>query len=318
MIEIEILHGEFIVRCNSLMITLQPMQATLIFALLSAGGPVESGRLAELLWGVVTEGSAATLRTHVKRVRAKAANAGAPPGRFIICDRAGNGRYVYKLPEGIRYDVTRFRALADSGAIAYGRGEYRQAAGHLTAALTLWSAVTSEDQILAAVADRPFVVKIRRDLWEARQDLIICKARTDIVLGLDRQVAASLAPLAEHWPADREIATLRADALYNSGQPQQAAEVLRLAVVAARETGLDPATSPRCSKRSWPAPGRGDGRSPPDACGTESAGPTRHGRLTHCCTWQYPSGSCASRPEPTVAGTPAASSTMTVCQIVSP
>lgn len=239
MINIRFLQGTFRLTCNGILVALQPMQINALLALHCSGGPVESRRLVDLLWDSPTQGSHATLRTHIRRIRSKITAAGGRFDELIITTPIGDGRYTYQLAGGIRYDAAQFAALAGSGFTALRRGDYQPASDQLGAALGLWGSITMEDQILPEAIRRPFAVQTRERLWEARKDAGIGKAAADISLGLHRQAAANLALMADEWPHDREVLRLRVIALHRCGMTEKASEVCRAAIVSTRELGID-------------------------------------------------------------------------------
>jgi SARP family transcriptional regulator, regulator of embCAB operon len=241
MVEIGLLQGTFILRCNGVRITLRPMETRVLLALYCAGGPVESSRLVELLWHLPTQGAHTTLRTHIRRIREKVtATTGPVPEELIITTTPiGSGQWTYELARGIRYDTAEFSALTSSGFAALAHGEYQQASDQLGAALALWGSITRKDQILAEAAGRPFALETRDRQWQARKDASLGKAEADISIGLHRQAAANLAMMARDWPQDLEIAELRILALHRCGRTEAASEACRLAILAARNAGID-------------------------------------------------------------------------------
>jgi DNA-binding SARP family transcriptional activator len=241
MVDIRLLQGTFILRCNGMRITLRPMEIRVLLALYCAGGPVESSRLVELLWHMPTQGSHSTLRTHIRRIREKvtAASVLALEEFIITTTPTGGGRWTYELASYIRCDAAEFSALAGSGFSAFARGEYQRASDQLGAGLALWSSVIRKDQILAEAAGRPFALKTREKYWQTRKDVGLSKAEADINIGLHRQAAADLVLMARDWPQDLEIAELRVVALHRCGRTEEASEVCRLAILAARDAGTD-------------------------------------------------------------------------------
>ena len=133
MIEVGLLQGTFILRCNGIRLALRPMEIRVLLALYCAGGPVESSRLVELLWHVPTQGSHGTLRTHIRRIREKVgATSVLALEEFVITTTPiGGGQWTYELASGIRYDAAEFSALASSGFSAFARGEYQRASDQL-------------------------------------------------------------------------------------------------------------------------------------------------------------------------------------------
>jgi DNA-binding SARP family transcriptional activator len=239
MITIAFLQGRFVLRCDDKRIDLQPMQIRVLLALYCAGGRVETSQLVNLLWHIPTSGNRDTLRTHIKRIRDKVADAGGTPDEFIVTTPIGDGQYAYELAGDVRFDANEFSVLASGGYTALAVREYRQASGQLGAALALWGTVTTKDQLLPEAAAYPFALQTRDKLWQARKDAGIGKAEADTNIGLHRLAAADLARMAHHWPQDREIAEHRVIALYRCGRSEEASEVCRLAIRAAREVGID-------------------------------------------------------------------------------
>jgi DNA-binding SARP family transcriptional activator len=189
MIKIQFLQGTFTLSCDSIRIPLQPMQINALLALYCSGGPVESRRLVDLLWDTPTQGSHATLRTHIRRIRMKITAIDGHADEFIVTTPIGDGQYTYQLASDVRCDAAEFSALATSGSVALARGEYQPASDQLGAALALWGSITLKSQILPEAAGRPFAVQTREKLWQARKDAGISKAAADINLGLHRRDA---------------------------------------------------------------------------------------------------------------------------------
>jgi DNA-binding SARP family transcriptional activator len=234
MIKVELL-DRFRLTYNDRPIPLQPMQAALITVLWCLGRSAETDQLAEALWEVPAQGRNDLLRArrdqvrlHVSRARkAIASAAGLPSEGFIVTGQPGAGRTRYQLTETILFDTDQFFALTGEGMRARARGEHHRAADLLTAALGLWGPVSTHDRVLAAAAGRPSVTAAVTRLREARKEAIAALAKAEISIGLHRQAASDLKPLARDWPDDLEIAQLLAIALYRSGQPVAASEVAR-------------------------------------------------------------------------------------------
>jgi hypothetical protein len=245
-------------------IPLQPLQINALLALYCSGGPVESRRLVDVLWDTPTQGSHATLRTHIRRIRMKITAIEGHPDEFIITTPVGDGQYTYQLADGIRCDAAEFSALASSGFAVLARGEYQPASDQLGTALALWGSITLKNQILPEAAGRPFAVQTRETLWQARKDAGIARAAADINLGLHRRAAADLILMTDEWSHGREILRLLVVALHRCGLTESPARCAgpRSKQPASWASTMGPCSS--CSRISWPEPCHCAILSPPD------------------------------------------------------
>ena len=249
MIKVELLET-FKLTYNDRPIALQPMQATLITVLWCLGRSADADQLADALWEIPSQGSSDNLRArrdqvriHVSRARKAIASAAGPAqDEFIVTNQPGAGRTFYQLTKTIVFDADQFLALTQDGLRALARAEHHRAADILTAALDLWGPVATHDQIFTGVAGRPFVGEAVIRLREARRDAMAGLGKAEITIGLHRKAASDLRPLARDWPDDLEIAHLLAIALYRSGQPGVASEVVRQMIVTAHDAGVDDRT----------------------------------------------------------------------------
>lgn len=209
----------------------QKPRGLLAMLLVHRGRPVQAERLVHALWGESpSDGAAATLRSHVVRVRRLLDTAGTP-ARI----ESRSGAYVLVVdPEDV--DADRFGRLLAEGRAAAARGQLVEASDLLEEALALW-----RGEVLADLEAPEYAVAAAADLAEKR--LLAHEARLDVQLALGRHVDAVpvLQALVEEHPFRERFAAQLMLALYRSGRQADA-----LAVAAATrarladELGLDP------------------------------------------------------------------------------
>lgn len=209
----------------------QKPRGLLAMLLIHRGQPVQADRLVHALWGESpSQGAAATLRSHVVRVRRLLDEAGSTA---TIESRAG--AYVLSVdPEDV--DADRFERLLAEGRAAASRGQLVQAGDLLQEALGLW-----RGEVLADLGSPEYAVAAVADLAEKR--LLAHEARLDVQLALGKHVDAVpvLQTLVEAHPFRERFAAQLMLALYRSGRQADALGVAastreRLA----DELGLDP------------------------------------------------------------------------------
>jgi len=209
----------------------QKPRGLLAMLLIHRGRPVPADRLVHALWGESpSTGAAATLRSHVVRVRRLLDEAGT---KASIDSRSG--AYVLTAdPEDV--DADRFERLLAEGRAAASRGQLVQAGDLLQEALGLW-----RGEVLADLGAPEYAVAAVADLAEKR--LLAHEARLDVQLALGRHVDAVpvLQALVEAHPFRERFAAQLMLALYRSGRQADALGVAastrgRLA----DELGLDP------------------------------------------------------------------------------
>ena len=209
----------------------QKPRGLLAMLLVHRGHPVQADRLVHALWGESpSDGAAATLRSHVVRVRRLLDEAGAP-ARI----ESRSGAYVLVAePEDV--DADRFERLLGEGRAAAARGSLTEAGDLLEEALGLW-----RGEVLADLGAPEFAVAPAADLAEKR--LLAHEARLDVQLALGRHVDAVpvLQSLVDAHPFRERFAAQLMLALYRSGRQADALTVA--ASTRARladELGLDP------------------------------------------------------------------------------
>lgn len=209
----------------------QKPRGLLAMLLVHRGRPVQADRLVHALWGESpSAGAAATLRSHVVRVRRLLDEAGT---RARLESRSG--AYVLLVdPEDV--DADRFERLLTEGRAASARGHLVEAEALLEEALGLW-----RGEVLSDLGAPDYAVAPAADLAEKR--LLAHEACLDVQLALGRHVDAvpALQALVEEHPFRERFAAQLVLALYRSGRQADA-----LAVAAATrarladELGLDP------------------------------------------------------------------------------
>ena len=209
----------------------QKPRGLLAMLLVHRGRPVQAERLVHALWGESpSDGAAATLRSHIVRVR-RLLDAAGTPARL----ESRSGAYVLTVdPEDV--DADRFERLLSEGRAAATRGQLVDAGDLLDKALGLW-----RGDVLADLGAPEYAVAPAADLAEKR--LLAHEARLDVELALGRHVDAVpvLQALVEANPFRERFAAQLMLALYRSGRQADALAVA--ASTRARfsdELGLDP------------------------------------------------------------------------------
>lgn len=209
----------------------QKPRGLLAMLLIHRGRPVQAERLVHALWGESpSDGAAATLRSHVVRVRRLLDEAGTP-ARI----ESRSGAYILTV-DADDVDADRFERLLAEGRAAAARGQLADAGDLLEEALGLW-----RGEVLADLGAPEFAVALAADLAEKR--LLAHEARLDVELALGRHVDAVpvLQALVDDHPFRERFAAQLMLALYRSGRQADALTVA--AATRARladELGLDP------------------------------------------------------------------------------
>jgi DNA-binding SARP family transcriptional activator/tetratricopeptide (TPR) repeat protein len=211
-------------------------QRVLLAALLvRAGRAVPANELAEVVWdGSPPGGSAATLRTYVKRLRR------------VLGPRAG-ARVVTRYPGYLldaaedEVDLLRFARLCRDGAAAAQGGAWAQAWAVLGEALGLWRG--------AALADVPSQA-LRRDecprLEQLRLQAVEWRIDAGLRLGRDGELVGELQSLAAEHPLRERFHAQLMLALYRCGRRGEALAAYRHARgVLIGELGAEPGTELR-------------------------------------------------------------------------
>jgi len=235
-IELRIL-GPLALQVNGEPVPLGPSQRILLLALLLARGPVDSARLADLVWdGVIPKGGAATLRSHVYHLR-RALAGGAHQNEVhetLTTERLGWGfAYALQIPQE-RVDAARFERLVREGRGALSASLLGTASMLLTEALALW-----RGQPLADVADKPFAMAEVHRLQEMHRAATLARIEADVHLGLHHEVIGELEAMHQCWPEDDVLRRLLVTCLHRAGRVAEAARVCREGIELMLEEGLD-------------------------------------------------------------------------------
>jgi DNA-binding SARP family transcriptional activator len=192
---------------------------------------VSVNELARWLWDDDDQRrSKGALQTYVLRVRRALGDE--------VPVRTERGGYLIEIDEA-KLDLTRFRALATRGKAAAARGELRQAADLLSAALAQWrgpAMVNVESDAL----HRDEVAHLSEERLRVREQW------ADALLGLGdyAMVIPGLAELTRGNPLRERLHEQLMVALYRSGRQAEALAVYHgISGVLAEELGLDPGAS---------------------------------------------------------------------------
>jgi DNA-binding SARP family transcriptional activator len=206
-------------------------QRVLLAAMLvRAGRIVPAGELAELVWdGTPPPGSAATLRSYVKRLRQ------------VLGPRAG-ARVVTRYPGYLvsagknEVDLLRFTSLCRDGGDAVRDGSWARAAELLGEGLGLWRG--------AAMADVPSLT-LQRDeslrLEQLRLQATEWRIEAGLHLGWDSGLLPELQTLAVEYPLRERFHAQLMLALYRCGRQGEALAAYRHArQILVKELGAEP------------------------------------------------------------------------------
>ncbi|MDQ3765279.1 MAG: FxSxx-COOH system tetratricopeptide repeat protein, partial [Actinomycetota bacterium] len=193
-------------------------------------------RLAELIWGEpVPEGAAATLRSHVMRLRRALHSAGeGEPSEIAVV--SGAGGYALRICSE-RLDSVRFEALLAQGRDALAAGDPRTAGELLHSGLGLW-----RGPALPEVADRSFALAEVARLEGLRRMALLARIEADLAVGRHAELVGELQGLLATAPREETLRRHLALALYRSHRPDEAAWVCQQGLKVFSDRGLD---SPR-------------------------------------------------------------------------
>lgn len=197
--------------------------------LLQARHTVSLDALADAVWDGTSPGSAATLRSYVKRLRH---TLGPAAGARLVARPSG---YLLEVTED-EVDLLRFARLRRDGGTALHNGAWTDASDMLVHALTLWRG--------APLADVPSDV-LRREhaprLEQQRLQVIEWRIDADLRLGRAAQVVDELRDLTARHPTREYGQGQLMLALYQAGRQAEALDAYRQ--VRARlvdELGVEP------------------------------------------------------------------------------
>lgn len=279
--------GPVAVEIDGRSLRLGSQQRALLAALaLQAGRPVTCARLIELLWGQpASAGAAATLRSHVRRLRhALEVGQRRGIGATLLATEGAGAALGYTLriaPEQV--DATRFEWLATEGRRALVAGDPQMAAERLRAALGLWRGPALED-----VCERLPAVGAARRLEGLRRAAQKTWLEAELACGRHAEVLAELEGLAAEHPYDEGLRGLLMRTLYRAGRRAEALAAYReLHRCMVEELGIEPSAELRQLERAIltmdpaleaPQTAHDAGRPPIRDSGPEAQEPHRPGR----------------------------------------
>jgi DNA-binding SARP family transcriptional activator len=208
------LMGRLVVRCGETVLVVPPgkQRAVLAVLLIRTGQVVPIDELIDLIWaGDPPRSARVTLHNYVRRLRHVLSAAGQP----APVKTSWSGYLVETAADEL--DVTRFRALCDSGRKAADRKDWGRAAAELGVALSLWRGQPLMDIPCPRLTDveAPHLIAMRIAALEDRID-------ADLHLGRHREVVAELQRLAEAEPLREHVHAQLMLALYRSARQADA------------------------------------------------------------------------------------------------
>ena len=229
------------------------VRAVLATLLVRAGSPVPLDVLADLVWdGAPPAGYAATLRSHVRRLRAIGG-----PGLSGRISARGSGYVIEVDPSEL--DVLRFEELARRAEVAAGEGVWDEAGHCAQEALGLW-----RDEPLADISSERLLDQVVPRLVELRARLLEFWAQAELRDGRFEQLVPRLRELVGEYPLRERFHELLMLALTGSGRQAEALSAYRDARrVLVEELGAEPGTELRRLHGQLLAGDRGPGWSEP-------------------------------------------------------
>jgi DNA-binding SARP family transcriptional activator len=225
--------GPLQVRCDGVTVAVRAgkQRALLAALVLQAGRAIPADQLAELLWapGSPPPTAPVALRNYVMRLR----RALGPAGQHLIVTRPGG--YVI-TPGGCELDLARMeQELAAARAAARDR-DWRQAAAHADASLSLWRGEPLSDVDLPALTAQhvPRLTEMRLQARELRIE-------ADLALARHAEAVTELPQLIAAHPVRERLHALLMLAYYQCGRRAEALDTYRAARhLLAEEIGADP------------------------------------------------------------------------------
>src|SRR6185437_16087205 len=210
-------------------------RAVLALLLLEANRVVSLDRLAEDLWaGHQPEGWVTTVQIYVSHLRQALEPGRARGAAGEVLVTRGRG-YLLRV-DGGRRDAARFQDGFAAGRAALEAGRYAEAAGTLRTALSLW-----RSQVLADLADYPFIRPEATRLEELRLAAVEARIDADLALGRHDALTAELEQLVAEHPLRERLHGQLMLALYRCGRQAGAlAAYQRVRDLLAGELGIDP------------------------------------------------------------------------------
>jgi DNA-binding SARP family transcriptional activator len=238
-------------------------QRVLLAALaLHANEPVSQDALAELVWdGAPPPGHAATLRSHMKRLR----QALGPQGARIITRAPG---YLIELGEE-ELDLAAFEILCREAGAALRAAAWEKAAHAAQRALGLWRGEPLADVPSQALRDA-HVPRLDQLLAQAHEDHVEAQLR----LGRHEQVLQALRDLSARYPLRERFRAQYVLALAGVGRRAEALAAYQDARKAlAGELGIEPGPELRAAQERVLAADGPSALSPPESAARGGAAP---------------------------------------------
>lgn len=193
-------------------------RALLASLLLSANVPVSAGALAEAVWdGAPPPGAAATLRSHIRRLRQ------ALEPRMGPRITARDPGYLISVGEA-ELDVLRFEAACRSASTARHANRWPEAAADAARALDLWRGPPLLDVPSQLLRDQ-YVPRLERMHLQAIED----RAEAGLKLGHHDRLIPELRDLTAEHPVHERFHAQLIEALARSGRQAEALETYRQA-----------------------------------------------------------------------------------------
>jgi DNA-binding SARP family transcriptional activator/tetratricopeptide (TPR) repeat protein len=237
-------------------------RALLAALLLSANMPVSGDALIEVVWdGSPPPGAAATLRSHVRRLR----QALGPSARTQLTAR-DPGYVICVQPTDL--DVLEFEAFCREVAAARRAGRWAEVSAAAAAALKLWRGPPLQDVPSQMLRDQsvPRLEQLRLQVLEDRIEANLRSGQHDRLVPQLRDLVAQ-DPLRERFSAQLM------EALARAGRPAEALKVYRQARQAlVRELGIEPSAELRLLHQRILTGGPALSVPPPVPAGTRQAG----------------------------------------------
>jgi YVTN family beta-propeller protein len=210
-------------------------RAVLALLLLEANRVVSLDRLAEDVWGGhPPDGWVTTVQIYVSHLRQalEPGRARGAAGDVLVTRNPG---YLLRANRE-QLDAARFQDGFTAGRAALEAGRYAEAAGTLRAALGLW-----RSQVLADLADYPFIRPEATRLEELRLAAVEARIDADLALGRHDALTAELEQLVAEHPLRERLHGQLILALYRCGRQADAlAAYRRVRDLLAGELGIDP------------------------------------------------------------------------------
>ncbi len=211
-------------------------QRRLLAALLvHANSVVSSDRLADILWGDAPPAdAAATLQTHVSRVRAvlEPDRVSSDPETVLVTRAPG---YVLRVEQD-QMDASCFERLVADGRVALREGDPVAAAKRLCEAQALW-----RGPALAEFADEPFARAEAVRLDELRLSALEDRIEAELAQGRHGEVIGDLEAAARDNPSRERLWARWMLALYRCGRQAEALGAYReLRIHLGEELGITP------------------------------------------------------------------------------